>query len=197
MDISNDDYGVTWATLDAPLVEVGGLTANLLGSQPDRDCLACDNLHPSQTIYSWVMNNHWHTNYKADQDGPTTFCYVIRPHRAYVSDEAARFGVGCSQRLIAFPATRDPAATAALSQPRLCVSPPGVLISSLKPSADGQALLVRLFNSTDRPASTKLEWGTPPPRAVYRSTSSETAGEEVHGPIELPAWGIATLRCVQ
>jgi hypothetical protein len=28
VDISNEQYGVTWATLDAPLVEVGGLTAN-------------------------------------------------------------------------------------------------------------------------------------------------------------------------
>ena len=30
VDVANADYGVTWATVDAPLVEMGGLTANLL-----------------------------------------------------------------------------------------------------------------------------------------------------------------------
>ena len=28
VDVSNEAYGVTWATLDAPLVEVGGMTFN-------------------------------------------------------------------------------------------------------------------------------------------------------------------------
>ena len=32
-DVSNKDYGITWVTLDAPLVEVGGITATLLGGQ--------------------------------------------------------------------------------------------------------------------------------------------------------------------
>ena len=35
VDISNEDYGVTWLTPDAPLVEVGGITANLIGSLSD------------------------------------------------------------------------------------------------------------------------------------------------------------------
>ncbi len=29
VDVSNDNYGVTWVTADAPLMELGGLTANL------------------------------------------------------------------------------------------------------------------------------------------------------------------------
>ena len=33
IDISNDRYGVACATPDAPLFEVGGITANLLGGQ--------------------------------------------------------------------------------------------------------------------------------------------------------------------
>ena len=35
VDMSNEKYGVTWATADAPLVEIGGLTANLPRSQPN------------------------------------------------------------------------------------------------------------------------------------------------------------------
>ena len=88
VDVSNEDYGVTWATLDAPLVEVGGMTFNKPTDEkaelPDYDPPGwLDKLEPSQTIYSWVMNNHWFTNYNAYQDGPTTFRYRLLPHRQY------------------------------------------------------------------------------------------------------------------
>ncbi len=36
-DVSNAGFGVTWVTLDAPLVEVGGITATLLNSQTNPD----------------------------------------------------------------------------------------------------------------------------------------------------------------
>ncbi len=49
-------------------------------------------IEPSATFYSWVMNNHWHTNYRAYQEGETTFHYFIRPHAAYDPVEAAKFG---------------------------------------------------------------------------------------------------------
>ena len=75
VDVSNQKYGVTWATLDAPLVEVGGITADKIGTQANPS-VWLSKLAPSQTLYSWVMNNHWYTNYKADQDGPTTFRYA-------------------------------------------------------------------------------------------------------------------------
>ena len=39
VDISNDKFGVTWSPVDAPLVEVGGITANLIGSQTDPERL--------------------------------------------------------------------------------------------------------------------------------------------------------------
>ena len=64
VDISNSDYGVTWASANAPLVEIGAITAEQLWMK---------SIEPSSTIYSYVMNNYWHTNYKADQEGPVTF----------------------------------------------------------------------------------------------------------------------------
>ena len=70
---------MTWATVDAPLVELGGLTANLIGSQTDHRVWIAK-LEPTSTIYSWVMNNHWGTNYRAYQDGPTVFRFILRPH---------------------------------------------------------------------------------------------------------------------
>ena len=79
VDVSNDNYGVTWVTADAPLMELGGLTANLPRGQPNPNAYM-KTIEPSATLYSWVMNNHWHTNYRADQEGETTFRYYLRPH---------------------------------------------------------------------------------------------------------------------
>ena len=84
VDVSNADQGITLAPLDAPLLQVGGMTANLLGPVAWEEWL--DEAIESTTLYSWAQNNHWFTNYKADQPGVTRsaiFCdrtsEVIRP----------------------------------------------------------------------------------------------------------------------
>ena len=89
VDISNEDFGVTWLTPDAPLVEVGGITANLIGSLSNPRAWM-DKIEPSTTVYSWAMNNHWHTNYRAEQEGPTVFRYVIWPHGRRTDDAKPR-----------------------------------------------------------------------------------------------------------
>jgi len=51
VDISNDKYGVTWTTSDAPLVEVGGLTANF--PWPGRSQCLPENHQIIFQNYSW------------------------------------------------------------------------------------------------------------------------------------------------
>lgn len=188
VDISNDAYGVTWATLDAPLVEVGAITANLLGSQTRPEAWIA-HLEPTQTLYSWVMNNHWHTNYRAYQEGPTTFRYAIRPHRAFAADAAARFGTALSQPLLATPpGGRIP------TEPRLRVEPAGVIVTAFKPSDDGKAWIVRLFGASGQSSRASLHWSAPEPRSVWLSDTSEKPIREHTGPVEVPAWGIVALR---
>ncbi|MFH1719900.1 MAG: glycoside hydrolase, partial [Planctomycetota bacterium] len=88
VDVSGAKYGVTLATPDAPLVEVGAITCDPRGKSVGW----IEHLEPSATLYSYVMNNYWETNYKAGQEGPTTFRYAIKPHRQFDPGEAARFG---------------------------------------------------------------------------------------------------------
>ncbi len=115
VDISNDDHGITWLTPDAPLVEIGGITANLIGSLSDPS-VWLDRLEPSQTIYSWAMNNHWHTNYRAEQAGPTTFRYVLWPHHGNDQQQAFRTAWEYSQPLVVAAARGElPTAAAAFS----------------------------------------------------------------------------------
>ncbi|HWQ93031.1 MAG TPA: hypothetical protein VN673_15245, partial [Clostridia bacterium] len=80
VDVTNKDHGVTWVTLDAPLIQVGYLSATLLNSQTNPDVWR-KGIDKTQTFYSWAMNNHWGTNYRAYQDEPTVFRFILRPHR--------------------------------------------------------------------------------------------------------------------
>lgn len=189
VDISNAYYGVTWATVDAPLVEVGAMTADRIGSLSDPS-LWLDHLEPSQTLYAWVMNNHWHTNYKADQEGPTTFHFAIRPHGPYDAVAAQHFGIERSQPLLAVPVDPDTPTPGSY----LRVEPAAVLVTALKPSGDGKGIVVRLFNTTDEPVKAKLAWGDAAPKSVWLSTLSEERVEKAPDEISLPAWGIVTLR---
>ena len=188
VDVSNDNYGVTWVTADAPLMELGGLTANLPRSQPNPNAYM-KTIEPSATLYSWVMNNHWHTNYRADQEGETTFRYYLRPHGAYDAVAAARFGLETTQPLIVAPARGDkPAAS------RLRVEPAGVLVTRAEAQrrrqGDHRAALRRL--RPGRRCETCLVQARAQSRLAERR--QRAAVEDAPEAIEVPAWGIVTLR---
>jgi alpha-mannosidase len=189
VDVSNLDYGVTVATVDAPLMEMGAIRMDFT-SASDFPNSVLRHIETSSTLYSYVVNNYWHTNFKADQEGPTTFRYSIRPHRGlYNQAEAARFGVERNQPLVAIPAWLDGPQPL---RPILRIEPDGVVATSLKPSRDKKALLVRLFAVSGKPERVEMSWGRP--MRVYLSDAAESRGKAVSGPIELPACGIVLLR---
>ncbi len=188
VDVSNDDFGATWVTWDAPLVEVGGITVDV--SSPFESDAWIRKLEPTQTFYSYVMNNYWETNYKASQEGPTLFRYAILPHKKFDPAAAARFSIEQSQPLIAVPV--DP--TTPVAGSLLTVEPRDVLVTSLKPSLDKKALILRLFNAGDKPAAARITWSDPAPKQVTIAQPGERPAEPISGPIQLPPLGIATIR---
>ena len=188
-DVSNDDFGVTWITLDAPLIEVGGITATLLNSQND-PAVWRDKIEPTQRLYSWAMNNHWGTNYRPYQDGPVQFRYILRPHRHFSPAEASRLATGFSQPLLVRPASATPPQTLS----RLRLSSSEVLVSGFKPSDDGQALILRLFGASGKDEDIRLAWANPEPKGIWLSDTSEKPLRRLQGAIHVPAWGVITLR---
>ncbi|MEI7900588.1 MAG: glycoside hydrolase family 38 C-terminal domain-containing protein [bacterium] len=189
INVANKDYGVTWVTLDAPLVELGGITANLLNSQTNPDVWR-KTIEPTQKLYSWAMNNHWGTNYRAYQEGPTVFRFILRPFRQATPDEATRFATGFSQPLLAVAATGKQAR----ETPALSVEPAGVLVTGFKPSDDGKAVIVRLFGASGKECAAKLTWAEPRPKNVFFSDTSEKPLAKAGSPVKIPAWGLVTLR---
>ena len=69
-----------------------------------------------------------------------------------------------------------------------------VLINAFKPADDGDGWIVRLFGASGKTERVRLKWSKPEPGKVWLSDTSErpkaAAGEEV----EVPAWGLVTLR---
>ena len=187
-DVSNDDLGLTWVTLDAPLVQVGGLTATLLNSQADPTVWR-KTIEPTQQLISWAMNNHWGTNYRAYQEGPVVFRYVLRPHPGPCNDAAAsRFATNFSQPLIAAPGRgKTPNST-----PLLRIEPSDVLVTALKPSDDRNAFIARLLNPTDKPVDANLKWSAPV--TLHLSDTSEQPKQNTDSLLNIPPRAVVTLR---
>jgi hypothetical protein len=186
-DISNKDLGITWITLDAPLVEVGSITANLLGGQSN-PAVWRKKIEPTQKLYSWALNNHWETNYRAYQEGLITFRYALQPHKAYDASAATRLATGLSQPLIVTPAVGE-----GIQKPHLQVSSSKLIVLTLRPSTDGKAWMVTLYNPTQQVESTSLDWGGPV-GATHVSNTSEQPSELLNGNVTVSAQDVVTLR---
>jgi alpha-mannosidase len=189
VDVSNQNYGVTWATIDAPLVEIGRMSGNLIGSQSD-PAAWINHLEPSQKLYSWVMNNHWHTNYRAEQEGTTPFRYSIRPHDGgYDAVAAMRFGIEQSQPLVVVNASIPAPGLLSLEN-----WPDNVIIASMKPSGDGQAIILRLYEVGGKTTEVNFRWKDSQPKAVWLSNPYEEPVSQVNGAVAVPGHGVITLR---
>jgi alpha-mannosidase len=188
-DVSNRRHGVAWVSLDAPLVQVGGITARMVGSQSNPDVWLKE-VGPTRKLYAWVMNNHWGTNYRSYQEGPVTFRFLLRPHGRYDPAENTRFAIAASQPLVVVPT----GAVAGPTTPRLRVEPSDVVVTGFKPSDDGRALIVRLYGASDRTRRARLTWSEPQPTSLAVSDLSERPLRSLRGSVEVPAHGVVTLR---
>ena len=66
--VSGVHWDVAIVPVDAPLVTLGDINR---GVWPETFAPKCS------TIFSYVYNNYWHTNYRAEQGGEATFRYVM------------------------------------------------------------------------------------------------------------------------
>jgi alpha-mannosidase len=174
VDISNREYGVTWATANAPLVEIGEITAE----QP-----WMKSIKTSSSIYSYVMNNYWHTNYKADQEGPVTFAYSIRPHAAFDATEAAEFGTERRQPLIVSVS----GSPWPLHLPLMELSSTKILVLSIKPLAAANSWLVHVYNPTAADQMAGFRWNDGERVSIRRSDVAGESGNAVRN-FELAAF---------
>jgi hypothetical protein len=189
LDVSNQSIGVTWVTRESPLVEIGAMTdesPNAKGYRVWRTSLA-----PGSAFYSYAMNNYWHTNYAADQMGLAQLHYSLHPHGIFRADEAYRAGVGQNQPLL----VRVGSSKRAVPETLFKLTSPEIVVTSLRPSDDGRALMIRLYNAGGRPEEFSVGWNSVKPKKLFISSLLQTRDKLATAPLSLPAYGILTLRC--
>ncbi|WP_276353036.1 glycoside hydrolase family 38 C-terminal domain-containing protein [Cohnella caldifontis] len=84
IDVGDGRRGVTLVPLDAPLVQLGGITTGRWAEELNAE---------SPTVMSWALNNHWMVNFKASQGGQIPLRYKLTTHDGTAKDaDRARFG---------------------------------------------------------------------------------------------------------
>jgi alpha-mannosidase len=187
LDISNEDKGITFCSLDAPVFETGTMTANIQGMATDSPEWI-RKLQPSATIYSWALNNHWFTNFPLSQEGKIQFRYRILPHNTkYNAAFSNRFGMEQSQPLIVTPVKSGYSSTPVLK----VVGSDDVVVSIIKTNDDGKKNSIRLRSTSDKDELVRLVWPARMPAAVYIDNSG--VKQETGGEFFVPAMGFVTL----
>jgi hypothetical protein len=188
LDISNENEGITWCSLDAQLFEYGGMTANLDTKWGNKGPWM-NKLEPSSTIYSWVMNNHWITNFPLTQDGPVTFRYRLLLHGKYSAVDANRFGLEQSQPLVHVSANNNPKIN-----PLVVVNNDMVYVTIIKSLADSKETLLRLRSLSDNPETITLSFPGRIPESIRICPVGEESGDQITPTFSMLPYGMTTLR---
>lgn len=190
LDISNKEKGITFCSLNACMFENGDMSANIIGSATNSPEWI-EKLKPSSTIYSWALNNHWHTNFQLSQSGKIIFKYFIYPHlTGFDAVQSNKLGIESIRPLVCVPVDVHFALGNKLIEP----SNAAVYVSIYKSIDNGKASVIRLSTLSDKDELTTLRWSDHQP-ILYYCKSQENKGEQVvDNKIIVPSNGAVTLR---
>jgi hypothetical protein len=158
-DFSNARYGVSLATINAPLVVYGEPRAALWLAPSDAEF---DAKVPARSQVSfYLMNNMFFTNIPLSQPGPVTFRWSVRSHDGdWVAGRAQAFAWETSHPLETFVIEKKRRGTLPPVQHSfLTVDADNVVCSTLKPAeANGEGFILRFFelSGKETPVTVRL-----------------------------------------
>lgn len=152
LDLSKADKGIQWMLLEAPFIEPGNIIdEEQTINQAHKEWNSTG--APTATWFSYVMNNYWHTNYKADQEGVSNYRYVLKPHGMFSYSETEKAGASFSQPLLALPVNEDAIFADGLFE----LSNNRVVVTCVTPQEDG-TIVIRLYNPEASVEQTSFLW---------------------------------------
>ncbi|MCX6564449.1 MAG: glycosyl hydrolase-related protein [Candidatus Aminicenantes bacterium] len=137
VEIANAKQSVIWSPVEAPLVQFGEINTGKWLRKLDLRNTA---------LFSYAMNNYWHTNFKAGQGGSFVFRYSISS-RSGGADllKSTRFGWEVHTPLVsAWLPVKAAGPTAAPAASFFSLDKPNVIIQAVKRADDGDGIVVRL-----------------------------------------------------
>ena len=141
MAVHNSNLTLGIVPVDASLASFGDINR---GEWPEE-------FHPkTSTIFSYAMNNYWHTNYRAGQGGTFTFRYVMTSAARLDPAELTRMGWESMEApAVDVVANQDKAGNPGEPLPAegtsfLEISSPNVALVTWKLAEDGKGTILRL-----------------------------------------------------
>ena len=156
MHLRDGEFSVAWATPDAPLITLVDINRGKWLTE-----LEVANGH----LYSYVMNNYWWTNYRAEQGGEFRFRYSITSGSNLTRESLADFDVDTRSPVLAYPYLASFSASV-VQQDRPLQSSSGSLMQLgeknlqvvvLKQAEDGDGWILRLLETAGRKGQATLE----------------------------------------
>lgn len=193
LNISNEKKGVTWCSMNACAFESGDITANIIGGASGSPKWI-RKIQPGSVIYSWALNNHWHTNFRLSQEGKIGFKYRVQPYiGAYDVVRSHRFAMEQYRPLVAVQTRKEFKS----ANPFSLKDSDKVVLSNYQVQDKGKSHIIRLLSLSEQDEQVSLCWGKKQPKAVYQSEN----GQKVKLPgkgnqVAVPAKGIRTLQVV-
>lgn len=171
MAVHNPDMTVGIVPVDASLASFGDINR---GKWPGE-------FHPaSSTLFSYAMNNYWHTNYRAGQGGPFTFRFVLTSaghfdplalaQLGWESMEAPVLNTVSNQDKVGNPDEPLPAEGASF----LKIDAPNIVLVTWKRAEDEKGTILRLQEMAGRGSEVTVTF----PRMHIRSANLCNAVED-------------------
>jgi len=183
--------GVLWSGPDTPL-----FTLNDLFRGAWRRTIV-----PDGTLFAYVMNNYWHTNYAASQGGAVTFRFRLSLVAPGDAAEPVRRGWAACEPLYVSPAYTNETPGPLIAKDRaLFYADKGVMIVGAKPADDGDGVIVKVLDVAGQARSVGVWPAAYPFKLARRTSLVEQNGDTIpvggdgRASVDLAAWGVAAAR---
>ena len=198
MRVSGGGLSAAVIPLDSPLAAFGDINRGLWPK---------DFAPKSATMFSYVINNYWHTNFPRVQGGDFTFRYIVTSGSQLATSELSRTG---REALTSLEAGQlDENDKVQPSQGSLPATPDsfleiegsGVEIEALKPAEDGNGYILRLLETAGSARHVRISSPLLQFQHAWPCDASEENGKEIRSvqqgiDVEMQPFGIATVRLV-
>ncbi|MGA3323174.1 MAG: polysaccharide lyase family protein [Terriglobia bacterium] len=170
------DVAVGLTPIDAPLVTLGDINR---GTWPEKF------IPKSSVIFSWVMNDYWHTDFRRVQSGGYTFRYMLTSGRELSSESLARMGRAAmtpleSQQVLKTDKLGDPERPLSPAPTSfLQVDAPNVVVENWKSAEDGHGSIIRLVEVGGTSADAHLNFPLFDVQQAWRANAVEENQEEL------------------
>ncbi|PYO96875.1 MAG: hypothetical protein DMD60_08745 [Gemmatimonadetes bacterium] len=184
--------GILWSGPDTPLFTLNDIFRGLWRRK----------IEPEGTLFAYVLNNYWPTNFAARQGGEVSFRYRISslPAGGDPAEPARRGWAACDPLYVSAAYASAGSGPLPRKDSGVFIPDQGVAVVGVKPADDRTGAVLKLVDVTGTGRAVAVWPGAYRFQGARRTNFVEMNGDRLpvasdgHATIDLPAWGTAALR---